>query len=167
MGNKIVTGSRAAARRAFRIVLICLGLVILMLGAGVAYVFFSGGNDTPVSTQQTPQPTTPKTLKPKAPSPDAPASVAVYSLNTPVAPGDNSSMIIHTVPTAMCSIEVVYNGRKSTDGGLMPKKADEYGTVTWSWTVLDTDPVGKWPIKVTCDYRGRTAVGTAELTVTR
>ena len=76
--------------------------------------------------------------------------VSIQLINSPVAPGDNATLSIHTSPLVDCMVEVIYDGKKSTDSGLKPKQADEFGVVTWSWTVEKTTPEGKWPAKVTC-----------------
>lgn len=62
----------------------------------------------------------------------------------------NASLAIRTCPEAACSITVTYANEISKDAGLLPKPADEFGVVQWTWTVESSRPVGKWPVDVTC-----------------
>jgi flagellar basal body-associated protein FliL len=143
-------------------------LIILFLGAGIAYVLVS--EKTPVE-QPVPAAKTsgePSALpKPSQPSPNAPEQVAVENLTSPVKPGTNSALTIKTNATSTCTISVTYNGVASKDSGLTPKVADAYGNATWSWTVDASAPAGTWPVKATCVYRGRSAVAIANLQVTK
>jgi hypothetical protein len=82
--------------------------------------------------------------------PEGPVGVSVQVLTSPVKPGGNASMTIRTRPEAACSIRVTYKDQLSTDGGLIPKTADEFGLVQWTWTVESSRPVGTWPVDVTC-----------------
>jgi hypothetical protein len=86
-------------------------------------------------------------------------------LTSPEAPGDNVSMSVKTVPTSTCTIRVEYNKIPSTDSGLVAKTADEFGIVSWTWTVGEDVPLGTWPAKVTCVYNGRSAVVQGDLQV--
>jgi hypothetical protein len=111
------------------------------------------------------QTTKPKTTEPAQPAPNAKEGVAVQSLTSPVAPGDNASIDIHTNRDSKCTITVVYNNIPSKDAGLTPKTADEYGLASWSWTVESTVPVGKWPVTVTCEWNKKIAVVIGDLIV--
>jgi hypothetical protein len=142
-------------------------LIILFIGAGIAYVYFSG--KTPyeppktqkkaVSDEAQPFP------KPKKPSANAKEGVAVISLLSPVSRGANTSITIQTNATSKCTIVVAYNGVASRDSGLSPKVADDYGTITWTWTVDKTAPLGTWPVTVTCVFNGRSGVVIGNLQV--
>jgi hypothetical protein len=90
---------------------------------------------------------------------------ALQALTSPVKAGQNSSVNVKTNATSTCTINVSYNNVASKDSGLTPKVADAYGNVSWSWTVDPTAPVGSWPVKVTCVYRGRSAVVIGNLQV--
>lgn len=146
--------ARARRRRAARNSIVAL-LVVLVLGtiAGAGYVWYMG-NSKPIEPVAMPE--LPKkskldevATKPKA-KPEGPVGVSVQVLTSPVAPGGNASMTIRTRPDAACSIKVTYKDQVSTDGGLIPKTADEFGLVQWTWTVESSRPVGKWPVDVTC-----------------
>jgi len=136
-------------RRARRIFIFLLILVLLLGGAGVAYAWYTARN-AKVSVVEKPTPVTRTLKKATVPAKNVPVGVSVTILTSPIKPGSNASISIKTKPLAACSIRIEYNKQPSTDGGLVPKQADEYGVVTWTWTVEPTRPVGKWPIDVTC-----------------
>lgn len=144
-----------------------LVLLMLFVGAGVAYVLFVGGTDTDAKNVQ--PSTTPDTglPKPHTPAPNAPESAGLESIFTPVKSGQNTSMIVKTLPGSTCSIAFTYNNVASKDSGLIPKKADEYGSVSWSWTVDSSVPIGKWPAKVTCVYGKKSAIVVGNIEVTK
>jgi hypothetical protein len=114
----------------------------------------------PVKTTTKPTATGPVQL-----APNAKEGVAVQSLSSPVAPGENASIYIHTNRDSKCTITVVYNKIPSKDAGLAPKTADEFGLVSWSWTVEASAPVGKWPVTVTCEWNKKIAVVIDDLIV--
>jgi hypothetical protein len=144
-------------------------LLFLFVGAGVAYTWYSGqsGGATQAIAATPAADTTQPLIKPRKPAANAKESVAIESLTTPVAPGANSSLIVRTLPTSKCTISVVYNNVASTDSGLVAKVADDYGNVSWSWTVSDSTPVGHAPVTVTCAYNGQSAVVQGDLVVTK
>lgn len=153
-----------AARNAL---LSAVAMLVLVVGGGVAYVWYSGQGGivkplaaAPVSDTEAP------VIKPSKPSPNARESVAIESLTTPVAPGANSSLMIRTLAGSKCTISVLYNNVPSADSGLTPKVADEFGSVSWSWTVRPETPVGHAPVTVTCAYGQKTAVVQGDLVVT-
>lgn len=137
------------SRSTARLVISLVVLLLIFVAAGVTYTWWIGRSqpvkitDSPVSE---PVANAPLTL------PDnAPVGVSMQSLTSPVRPGDNASMTIKTNPKAACSIKVEYtNDQPSSDSGLVPKNADEYGIVTWSWQVEANRLPGIWPATVTC-----------------
>jgi hypothetical protein len=142
-------------------------LLVIFGGAGVAYVLFTG-KDT-ASSSEAPQVNTAPDIglpKPHKPSPNAPESAGIEAFTTPVKAGENSSISVKTLPLSNCIISVIYKDVPSKDSGLAPKTADDYGSVTWSWTVDKSAPVGKWPVKVTCTYNKKSAVVIGDLVVT-
>ncbi len=74
-------------------------------------------------------------------------------------------MTVKTNAAAACNIKVVYDKTASTDSGLIAKVADEYGMVSWGWTVEPSVPLGKWPVKVTCANAKHSAVVQSDLVV--
>lgn len=141
-------------------------LLVLLVGGGVAYTYFFGPDGTqPGATVAAPFAAPQSAVKASKPADNAVESVAVQTLSSPVAPGSNTSIAVKTVAGSTCKILVVYANAASTDSGLAPKTADEYGTVGWSWTVGGMVPLGSWPVTVECTYHGRSAVVKADLVV--
>ena len=136
-------------RRARRVAAFLLIMILLLGGIGAAYAWYTAQNAKVVVTE-TPTPVTRTIKKAVVPAKNVPVGVSVTILTSPIKPGSNASITIKTKPLAACSIRIEYDKRPSTDSGLVPKQADEYGVVTWTWTVESTRPVGKWPIDVTC-----------------
>jgi hypothetical protein len=60
---------------------------------------------------------------------------------------------------------VEYNDVPSADSGLKPKTADDFGIVSWAWTVEATTPVGEWPVDVTCVFNDQSAMVRGKLVV--
>ena len=118
------------SRLVTRIVIIIITLLVLGLISGVGYVWYSG-QQAPITPEPFPEFTnrpTPVTEKPKA-KPEGPVGVSSQVFTSPVAQGENASVAIRTRPEAACSITLVYkDNQKSTDAGLLPKSADEFGT---------------------------------------
>lgn len=147
-----------------KIILSTLILLVLIVILGFVYVYYSDQAPSQTVTHKTAQAYAPLP-PPTQPGANAPEGVVVESLDTPVTPGSNTSMIINTNAGSICTIVVTYNGITSKDSGLVPKKADSYGNVTWSWSIPSSTPVGNWPIKVTCTFHGRTGVDISNLQV--
>lgn len=144
-------------------------LLVLLVGGGVLYVWYTG-QDAPDVAKASATPlsaTSDAAPKPTKPAANAKASASVQMLTSPVVPGENVSMYVKTLPTSTCTIKVVYNDIPSTDSGLTTKTADEYGIVSWTWTVDVSAPLGTWPATVTCTYNGRSAVVQGDLKVAR
>jgi hypothetical protein len=125
-------------------------LLVLLVGAGAAYTWFMGRTPAVPLPVETVEDTAKPAIKHVEQAANVQVGVSVQSLTSPVAPGDNASIIIKTNPGAWCTIAVEYDKVASTDSGLKGKTADEFGVVTWAWTVEKTATVGKWPVTVTC-----------------
>ncbi|MEO6109586.1 MAG: hypothetical protein ABIP50_01065 [Candidatus Saccharimonadales bacterium] len=153
--------------RKIRNIAISVGiLLVLFIGAGVAYTFYMSQTETPkiVTTPVVDKKNTITHVKIAA---NAPASASVQSITTPIMPGDNASISIKSNPGSSCAIKVEYNKIPSTDSGLKDKVSDEFGITTWSWTIEPTAPEGKWPVSVTCTYNTKTAVVVGDLVVSK
>lgn len=142
-------------------------LLVLLVGGGLAYTYFYGPESTPKSVAPPPAKPVVRERQPPKPSPNTAASASVQSLTSPVPAGENASLSVRTVATSKCNVQVAYAGVKSADSGLAPKVADEYGIVTWTWTVDAGAPAGSWPVNVTCAYMDKTAEVVGALEVTR
>lgn len=129
------------------------------------YTYYFGPQATPKVLDNTkaasgnPLPVAPKV------DPRAPVGVSIQTLSSPVTPGSNAMVTIKTKPGATCTIALSYGSVKAKDSGLTPIKADEFGVVTWSWTVDPTAPVGKWPVDFRCADATKSGVvgGTLEV----
>lgn len=149
---------------------ICVTLIVIG-GIIAAVIVWYLGKTRPAVEAQKPTTTT-KVAVTSAPTVDenAPVGVAIQTVTSPITPGSNASISIRTRPKAACSIQVTYSltGDKdkiSHDGGLIPKNADEYGTVSWTWTVEKGRPIGSWPIEITCAYNTKWGYGKQMLEV--
>lgn len=145
--------------------LVMLSVFIL---AGVLYTWTMGKIRPFESTLEQPAPvknSAPAIIEPTKPAENTPVGVALQSVTTPIAPGSNVTLIVKTKADATCKINVVYGDITSKDSGLMDRKADEFGTVSWTWTVEATVPVGKWPATVTCSRGDKSGVYVADLVV--
>ena len=143
-------------------------MVLIFLIAGVVYVYLSGKQAPPAPKVTVKTEKTPDILKPAKPAANAQAGVALENYNTTVKAGDNSSLQIRTVPTAVCKIAVTNSdGTAVRDSGLAAKTADPYGFITWTWTVDPAAPAGNEPASVSCLYNGKGGVAVANIQVTR
>lgn len=148
--------------------IIALLLVIVAGGLGVLYVWYIGQDDSDVAVKAPVAASTPDLFaEPSAPAPDARVGVSIQTITSPISPGSNASVTIHTLPTADCSITVNYNSVASKDSGLVPRQADKYGAASWAWTVGADVPPGKWPVTVTCSYNKKSAVVVGDLVVVK
>lgn len=142
-------------------------LVLLATIAGVGYTYYMGTQapSKPFKTLEQVAPKTAPVQKPSVQAANVPTSVSVTSFTSTVAPGMNATISIQTNPTAICSITAVYNNVPSKDSGLQSKQADEFGTISWGWTIESTAPLGKWPVTITCTRNKKDAVvvGTLEI----
>lgn len=142
-------------------------ILLLFTGFGVSYTWFYGNEpaeEVPLLTDTVVTAIAPA-VKPRIPSATAQVSAAVRMLTTPIEQGSNASITVSTLAGSACNIRVEYNKEASTDSGLIPKIADEFGIVTWTWTVETSRPVGKWPVDVTCAFNDRSAFVRGDLVI--
>ena len=140
---------RRIKSRTIKIVIIFAALSIVFIIIGIIYTWFTGQKTRITTTQPTTSPRH-ELPKPASPDPDAAVGVAVQTLSSPIAPGDNAALSIHTIAESVCVVKVSYNNVPVNDSGLTEKIADEYGLVSWSWTVRADAPLGTWPVDITC-----------------
>ncbi len=143
-------------------------LLVLAVGGGAAYTYFLGPENLQ-SAEPVAAPVSPSSplFTPSKPAANAKVGASVQTLTSPVAPGSNASISVKTNAGSKCTIVVIYDKAVSTDSGLAPKVADEYGTVSWTWTVEKTAALGKWPVKVTCVFNTQSAVVQGDLEVVK
>jgi hypothetical protein len=158
---------KARIVRLIRNVLIsALILVVLFVGAGLAYTWYMGQNTVPeVAKVIENKSNEPVVLKHTQPGENTPESASIQSLDSPVLPGSNVSVTVRTQPFSICKISVIYDKTPSTDSGLYNKTSDDFGMVSWTWTVEDSVPLGKWPVKITCTRNDKSAVVIGDLKV--
>lgn len=156
--------------RLFKNVIIS-ALCLFSIGIGVAggYIWYIGkyGPKDTSSAEKQVEVKTETTIKKNIPDPNAPVGVATQMLTSPIAPGSVASLSIRTNPGANCVVSVIYDKTPSKDAGLAPKTADDFGSVSWTWTVDSLVPIGKWPVSVNCSNNKNSGVLTLELVVSR
>ena len=132
---------------------IAVGLTLLAGGCT------AGGSESPADVG-TPLPfvaeptETPEPEPTAAPAPKA-LSVKVTKRTASVRRNGTASVTIKTGKGARCSINVEYASGSATAAGLIDKKANASGVVTWSWKVGGRTTTGRWPIDITCDLGSR------------
>lgn len=162
MKNKVIKSIKNIAISAFV-------LLVLVLGGGVLYIWYMGSYGdvdtnaiaTPVELKQAP------VIKHTESAANAPESASIQMLTSPIVPGSNASISIKTLALSVCNISVIYDKTSSKDSGLLDKTADDFGIVSWTWTVEPSVPLGKWPVKVTCSHNNKSAVVIGDLLVVK
>jgi hypothetical protein len=126
-------------------------LIFLAVVGGFLYTWYMGGDNSAVAEEVIDTTSDLPTLnKPVIQATNVPVGVSVQSITSPITPGSNAMIAIKTNTYAKCKITVAYNKVLSKDSGLVDKTADDYGTVSWTWNVEPSVPLGKWPVTVTC-----------------
>lgn len=150
-------------------ILTCVVLLLVFVGGGLLYTWYMGKHSPASVSVKAPKPTAQKTtpISPHQPKPDAVIGASVQYITSPVTPGMNASITVKTNAGAKCTIVVEYDKVASKDSGLVPKIAEEFGMVTWAWTVEASAPLGKWPVKVTCANVKNSAVVKGDLEVVK
>ena len=111
-------------------------LLMIVMGAGIWYTWYMGRNPENSKLLAEPAIIAPKKVaEPQQPGANVRVGVSIQSITSPVIPGQNTSMTIRTNPGSKCTIAVIYDKMTSNDSGLKSKVADDYGMVTWTWTV--------------------------------
>lgn len=160
---------RAAAERRKeslrRTMTVTIVLAFVLMAGGAGYTWYMGEQKTAAITPEEPVPSRRIDIKPVKQDPNANVGVSVQMLSSPVQPGQNASISVRTNQLANCTIAVKYGEVLSTDSGLTKKTADDYGTVSWSWTVPATAPEGKAAVKVDCANKSKSGSVTGDLIV--
>lgn len=143
-------------------------LLFLFVAGGFGYLWYSGNSEPLIqNTAQQVATENVSPLKPTAVAKDAKESASVQFITLPAAPGENAMITVKTLPGSTCSIGVVYNNVPARDSGLVNHIANEYGVVSWTWSLPASIPLGSWPVTVTCTYQGKSAVVVADLVVAK
>ena len=140
-------------------------LAVIFGAAGIGYTWYMGKNKLASANQPAPVYTPRAVIQPPKIASDAPVGAAVQYATPEAKPGENVSVTVRTNPEADCQILVLYNKVKAVDSGLAPKAADEFGVVSWSWTISPSAPIGTWPAEVTCKNKIHSAVVKADIAI--
>lgn len=93
-------------------------------------------------------------------------SVDILSVTSPVSPGSMITLFAKATPETLCDIEVGYESGHGEAEALLPKRAQENGLVTWTWTVDPSVKFGKYQIIVTAKESGdKVATAKADLEI--
>jgi len=154
-----------------RVVLSVVILVVLLVASAVIYVWYVGQHPSEKALQTVDTRSAAPTIKTPTVDPNAPVGIAQESFSGTAAPGSNASITVKTNPGAACQITVKVNNNNATllpDTGLVPKIADEFGIIDWSWTVPKNILPGILPVEITCaNAAKKSAYYKANLEVTK
>ncbi len=149
-------------------------LLIVIIGIGLFYVWLMGLHSKPAgvatSTTQTERP---DILKPRKMPDNIPIGSSIQSLTTPVAPGDNVSLTLRTTESAVCTIKVIHVDTydrelaRVTDSGLGDKTADDFGVVSWTWTMPSNAAIATWRADIMCTRGDKSTRSVGEIVVKR
>ena len=86
------------------------------------------------------------------PTPTSATQGVTFTSVVTASPGSSASVAVQTTPGAACSIEFITPaGAASSDQGLIDKRADSSGSVSWSWRIGSRSSPGIGTVRVTCD----------------
>lgn len=144
-------------------------LLFLLIVAAVIYVWYMGRHPAQQAVETVDTSSQAPILKTYTPDPDDPIGISEQSFTGQAKLGENAAIGVKTSPGAACQISVkMSNNAVLPDSGLVPKIADDFGLVEWSWTVPANGLIGKWPVEVTCaNVAKKSAYYRADLEVTR
>jgi hypothetical protein len=100
-----------------------------------------------------------------APVQAAGLGVQLTSLSSPVKRGHVASASAHSGPQVRCAIKLVVNGQPISASGLGARYTNGSGKVSWSWTLPNSTPAGRWPVTVTCQSGSRSGKASQRMQV--
>jgi hypothetical protein len=115
----------------------------------------------------------PNFTKPNKPPADVAIGSSIQSISSPIAPGDNASLTLRTTESAVCTIKIVRidnemrEAARVTDSGLGDKTADDFGMVTWTWTMPADAAIAKWQADINCTRDTKSTRSLGEIVVER
>ncbi len=163
---------KSKALKEFRNIIIAfVVLALLLIGIGLIIAWLmqpkkaEQTTSVPVANQK------PAVAPPRKFGPNVPIGSAVQSISSPIAPGDNAYVTLRTTEGATCSIKVVNldpHGKeidRINDSGLADKKVDDFGVVTWTWTMPPGAALATWKADIFCqrDEMSTRSVGDIEV----
>lgn len=166
---KVKVHKKSRALRSIRNVAIStLVIAMLLVGAAVGYTWYMSRdvkNKQEAKVEEPLKKTSKEDVRHLSIDPNAVVGVSVQMATSVVAPGENASVTVRTNPQARCTISISYDQTKAVDSGLAPKVADDYGMVTWSWTVDPNATIGTWPAKILCSNDSKSGANSAKIQV--
>lgn len=141
------------------------GIIVYRTDLNGDIVCTSDGSDLTVI------PSTTKTLPSPdhspVPTPPGDITLDIVPFTSPVKAGGKATLSARTAPGAWCEITVYYDSGPITSmyGALSPRKADNDGNVSWTWTVGSDVPTGSWLIVVKADLNGKSVARNTSLFV--
>jgi hypothetical protein len=158
--------SKSYSRAAKKIMISASVLFTCFVIAGLLYVYLTDRNTKQHITKLSSNIVTKSPLPtPLAPGPNSPEGVSIEVLASPASIGSDVYLSVLTNAGSTCSVAMSYNGGQTGTAVASDQIANDYGDITWNWTVGSNVPVGTWPVKVVCAYRGRTGVAINNLQV--
>lgn len=167
--RKLHARKRRRRRLASTIMFMIVTMAVLSV-LGLVYTWYVGQQvDSPVAEIPDTSSKRAQPKEPPKPTKKTQVGIVVQAFLTPVKIGDNASLSIRTLPGAPCTISFTFNddNERSKDTGLIPKIADEYGLVDWTWKVMSNVRPGTWPVEVTCANGSQSAYSRSDLEVVR
>lgn len=146
-----------------------LFLLLVIVAAGIAYIKYSGENES-ASPPPVPAGVEAPVIRPPKISPKAKESAVIESISSPVKRGSTASINVRTNPNSKCKIEVNYKDKGDNEiqyknSLLAEKKADDYGVISWEWPIAGSASPGGWKVEVTCVYNKKSAVVIGDMLV--
>ena len=163
---------KARALRRIRTMALVVGALTVVIGGSFAALLWL------MKPQPVKPPVATTSAQEKAPdltsqkfAADVPIGSAVQSITSPITPGSNASVTIRTTERAVCTIKVVrldpYNKElaRVADSGLSDKTADEFGMVTWTWTMPENAVIATWKADMFCQRDSKSTRSVGEIIV--
>lgn len=151
--------------------IIAVILLTITIAAGLFYVWLMGLQEKPSTTTSAPTTNKPSFLTPHKLPDNVAIGSSIQSISSPVSPGDNASLTVRTTESAVCSVKIIHldSSQKElarvTDSGLSDKTADEFGMLTWTWTMPSDAATAKWTADVYCSRGDKSTHSVGELVV--
>lgn len=153
---------------------LAIGVLVLALLIGGIYVALLWLNKPQQISVEEPDATNkqnPNFVTPNKPPKDVAIGSSIQSISSPLSPGDNASLTLRTTESAVCTIKVVRldtmlrEVQRVTDSGLADKTADDFGIVTWTWSMPSNAGIGKWQADITCQRDSKSTRSIGEIVV--
>lgn len=156
-------------RRTKKSALILLIVIVIFGVIGIMYTWYAGQQAVEPALDVNTLPSKQPERNLSEPTEDSQVGVSTQSFTQQVTQEENASLAIKTLRGAACSIVFTYNddNERSKDTGLIPKIADDYGYVEWTWTVTQSVDDGTWPVEVICANGSKHAYLRNDLVVKR